>query len=90
MFFILKIILNVLTDIRFIISFIAFFLVITVLFYSQNRLGFKRNIKKSKRKKQAPQIEPDTPKKDEPGKLYVPDSTYEILKKEGIMHNVDE
>lgn len=81
-----KILIEVFTDLKFIIAFVFFISIITLLFYRPN----KRKSKRKKKKFIKSKVEESQVKvvKDEPGKLYVPDSTYEILKNEGLMHKV--
>lgn len=81
-------ILKIFTDWRFITSFIVFLVIITLLFFKNEfkiKLNFKKKNRKTEESNKKSQIEDD-----EPGKLIVPNSTYEILDKAGLIHSRED
>lgn len=88
-----EIIIEVLTDWQVIAAATLFILILVLLFSDKSTVNFSKTRKAVRKKKKSTkdkQTENSPVHKDEPGKLYVPDSTYEILKKEGIMHSHDD
>lgn len=76
---------SLIKDWKFLLALVLFIGVMTALFYKHDGIKIKR-VKKSRKIVSKKQVEIKVPE-DEPGKLYVPDSTYDILKKEGLMHS---
>lgn len=93
------IIIEVLSNWQVIAAATLFILILVLLFSDKSTVSFskprkparkKKALTKKKKSTKDKQTENSPVHKDEPGKLYVPDSTYEILKKEGIMHSHDD
>ncbi len=86
----LDIIYKIFTEKIFIISFLVFSSVMTLLFYSS--LPFKKAETKRRKTVKRKVIIEEKPFKgtDNPGKLIVPETTYNTLKKEGLIHSPEE
>ncbi len=89
-----NIIFKVLTSWQVVLISGIFITVLLLLFpvYEKKLINKMKNKNKPPRKDQFSRtINPESNKlrKEEPGKLYVPDSTYEVLKKEKLVHPPD-
>lgn len=81
------------TDWRFITAVSVFLVVLVVIFvkYQASRYLKRNKNRKSPLKKAVPAKQHKQPlKQEESGKLYVPASNYDVLKKEGLIHPPEE
>lgn len=95
----IKVVIKVVTSWQVIAAATLFIVILVLLFSDRSKVNLfkskkvtkeKRAFTRKKKDNNDKQTKNSTNRKEEPGKLYVPDSTYEILKKEGIMHNHDD